>query len=61
VLNVPQAQKSCWTHPMELLGDAGHVESRFSPLENSVNVGTRLVHGLRWTYHRLINCFGRTG
>ena len=26
--NVPQAQKSFSTHPMELLGDVGHVESR---------------------------------
>jgi hypothetical protein len=33
VPNVPLAQKSFWTHPMELLGDVGHVESRFSPLE----------------------------
>jgi hypothetical protein len=31
--NVPLAQKSFWTHPMELLGDLGHVESHFSPLE----------------------------
>jgi hypothetical protein len=23
--------KPFWTHPMELLGDMGHVESRFSP------------------------------
>ena len=23
--NVPQARKSFWTHPMELLGDVGHV------------------------------------
>ena len=27
------------THPMELLGDVGHVESRFSPFEDSVSVG----------------------
>ena len=26
--NVPLARKSFWTHPMELLGDMGHVESR---------------------------------
>jgi hypothetical protein len=29
--NVPQAQKSFWTHPMELLCDMGHRESRFGP------------------------------
>jgi hypothetical protein len=27
VPNVPSAQQSFWTHPMELLGDVGHVES----------------------------------
>jgi hypothetical protein len=60
VSNVPQAPKSCQTHPMELLGDAGHVESHFSLLENSVNVSTRFMHGLCRTYHGLRNCFGRT-
>jgi hypothetical protein len=25
------AQKSFWTHPMELLGDVGHVDSCFGP------------------------------
>jgi hypothetical protein len=29
VLNVPQAQKTFWAHPMEPLGDVGHVESHF--------------------------------
>jgi hypothetical protein len=33
VPNVPLAQKLFWTHPMELLGDVGHVESHFGPLE----------------------------
>jgi hypothetical protein len=28
-----------WTHPMELLGDVGHVESPFSPFGDSVNFG----------------------
>jgi hypothetical protein len=32
---------------MELLGDMGHVESRFGPFGNNVSVGPRLVHGLR--------------
>jgi hypothetical protein len=31
--NVPLAQKSFWTHPMELLGDLGHVESHIFYLE----------------------------
>ena len=29
-----------WTHPMELLGDMGHVESHFFRLE-TVSVGAR--------------------
>ena len=28
-----------WTHPMELLGDVGHVESHFFPFGDSVSVG----------------------
>jgi hypothetical protein len=36
--NVPQAPKSVWTHPMELLGDMGHVESRFVLFGDSVSV-----------------------
>jgi hypothetical protein len=39
--NVPQAQTSFFTHPMELLGDVGHVESRFGPFGDSVNVSAR--------------------
>jgi hypothetical protein len=38
VLNVPQAQKSFWTHPMELLGDVGLVEFHFDPFGDSVSV-----------------------
>ena len=38
VLNVRQAQKSIWTHPMDLLGDLGHVESYFSLFGESVSV-----------------------
>ena len=30
-----------WTHPMELLGDVGRVESRFSPFGDSVSVDAR--------------------
>ena len=44
---------------MDLLGDVGHVESRFSPFGDSVSVDARLAHGLRQTYHRLRNRFGR--
>ena len=45
---------------MELLGDMGHVESHFGPFGDDVRVGVRQVHGLRQTYHRLRNHFGRT-
>ena len=45
---------------MQLLGDVGHVESRFGPFGDGVSVGARYVHGLRQTYHRLQNRFGRT-
>jgi hypothetical protein len=43
-LNIPQAQKSFWTHPLEYLGDVGHVESPFGPFRDSVSIGARLVH-----------------
>jgi hypothetical protein len=33
--------KSFWTHALELLGDVGHVESRFYPFGDSVSVGAR--------------------
>jgi hypothetical protein len=39
--NVPQAQKSFWMCPMELLGDMGHVESRFEVFGDGVSVGAR--------------------
>jgi hypothetical protein len=58
--NVPLAQKLFWTHPMELPGDVGHVESCFSLIGDGVSIGAREVHGLRGTYHRLRNCFGCT-
>jgi hypothetical protein len=41
VLNVPQARKSFWTHPIELIGDVGRVESHFGPFGESVSVGAR--------------------
>jgi hypothetical protein len=52
--------KSLWTHPMELLGDLGYVESRLGLLGDNVSVGARWVHGLGQTYHRLRKHFGRT-
>jgi hypothetical protein len=45
---------------MELLGDVGHVESRFSLFGDSVRVSATWVHGLHQTYHRLKNRFGCT-
>jgi hypothetical protein len=40
-LDAPEAQKSSWTHPIELLGDVGHTESHFGPFGDSVSVGAR--------------------
>jgi hypothetical protein len=36
-----EAQKSFWTHQIELVGDMGLVESRFGPLGDSASVGAR--------------------
>ena len=33
--------ESFWTHPMEVLGDVGHVESHFGPFGDSASVGAR--------------------
>jgi hypothetical protein len=38
-LDIPQAQKSFWTHPIEHIDDVGHVESHFSPFRHSVSIG----------------------
>ena len=35
------SEKSFWMHPMELLGDVGHVESHFFLFGDSVSVGAR--------------------
>jgi hypothetical protein len=40
-LNIPQAQKSFWTHPIEHQGDVGHVELHFSPFGDNANLDTR--------------------
>jgi hypothetical protein len=45
---------------MKLLGDKGHVESRFDLFGDSVSVSARLVLILRRAYQRFINHFGRT-
>jgi hypothetical protein len=39
--NIPKALKLFWTHPMDLLGDVGHVESCYSLFVDSVSVGAR--------------------
>ena len=39
--NVPQARKSFWMHPMELLDDVGLVEPHLDPFGDSVRVGAR--------------------
>jgi hypothetical protein len=41
VPNVPQPQKSFWTHPMELQSDVGHVESRFGTSGHIIGAGAR--------------------
>jgi hypothetical protein len=40
VPNVPRAQKSFWTHMMELLGNVGQVD-RFGSFGDSVSAGAR--------------------
>jgi hypothetical protein len=45
---------------MGLLGDIGHLESRFGLFGDSVSVNARQVHGLHQTFHRLTNHFGHT-
>jgi hypothetical protein len=45
---------------MEFLGDMSHVDSHFGSFGDTVSVVARLVHGLRQTYYRLGNRFGRT-
>jgi hypothetical protein len=40
-MNVPQAQRSFWTHPMVLLGDEAQLEARFSLSGDSANLDER--------------------
>ena len=37
-LNIPRIWKSFWAHPMVLLVDVSHVEARFGPLGDDVNL-----------------------
>ena len=45
---------------MVLLGDEAQLEARFGMFGDGANLDARSVHGLRRTYHRLRNRFGRT-
>ena len=45
---------------MILLGDEAQLEARFGPFGDSANLDARSVHGLRRTYHRFRNRFGRS-
>jgi hypothetical protein len=47
-------------HSMGLLGDEAQVEARFGTFGDSATFDSRLVHGLRQTYHRLRNSIGGT-
>ena len=60
MLDIPLAQKSFWMDPTVPLGDEAQTEARFGMFGDSANFDARLVHGLRRTYHRLGNHFGRT-
>ena len=46
--------------PMVLLGDEAQLVARFSPCGDCANLDARYVRGLRRTYHRLGDRFGRT-
>jgi hypothetical protein len=48
-------------NPTVHLLDEAQVEAHFSLFGDSANLDARFVHGLRRTYHRLENHFGRTG
>ena len=45
---------------MLLHGDEAQLEARFGPFGDSANLDARTAHGLRRTYYRLENRFGRT-
>jgi hypothetical protein len=39
--NIPQAQKSFWTHPMVFLGDDAYVEARYGPIGDGAKLEAR--------------------
>jgi hypothetical protein len=45
---------------MVLLGDKAQVDARVGPFGDSANLDIRWLYGLRRTYHKLGNRFGRT-
>ena len=45
---------------MVLLGDAAQVQAHIGLFRDRTSLDARYVHGLRRTYHRLGNHFGRT-
>jgi hypothetical protein len=56
-----QGMKIFLATPDDLLGGVGQMEAHFDPFGDSINVHTKLVHGLRRTCNRLKSCFRRTG
>ena len=52
------AWKSIWMHPIDLLDDVCHMESRFGLFRCCVSFGARYVHGFRLMHHSLRNHFG---
>jgi hypothetical protein len=60
VPNVPLPHKSFCTYPTVLLGDEVQVEPHFGQFRGSANLDARYVYGLRRTYHKHGNLFGRT-
>jgi hypothetical protein len=46
-VNIPQAKKLFWMHPMELLDEEAQVEARFGLFGDSANLDARQVHALR--------------
>ena len=57
---MPYAKKSILTHPIELLDDMCHIESRLGLFGDRGSFGARYVHGLPLMHHSLRNHFGST-
>jgi hypothetical protein len=58
--NVQLARKLFQTQTTELLSNVGHVKSCFGLIGDGVSICASEVQGLRQTYYRLNNRFGRT-